>query len=109
MQNVGGRAKYEWKLSAERLLVSANIDFVPSPPRAKAGDVSGRIASGRLTEIRDIWEARFMAVNKKNASSKKISIDFEARRNTGDFTVNVHKGNSRSNASNWYIGDTRRG
>jgi hypothetical protein len=105
VQNVGGRAKYEWKLTADRLLISANIDFKPFAP-AKIGDVSSRISEW-ITEIRDIWSS-FKAVNKANPA-QKINVDFEARRKTGDFTVNVHKGNDRSNASNWYIGDTRRG
>ena len=105
VQNVGGRAKYEWKLTADKLQISANINFIPRAP-AKAADVSGRIHDW-VTEIRDIWSS-FKAVNKKNAA-QKINVDFEARRKTGDFNVNVHKGNNRSDAANWYIGDTRRG
>jgi peptidoglycan hydrolase-like protein with peptidoglycan-binding domain len=105
VQNVGGRAKYEWKLTNDRLLISANIDFKPFAP-AKISDVSGRISEW-ITEIRQIWST-FKAVNKKKPD-QKINVDFEARRKTGDFTVNVHTGNNRSDAANWYIGDTRRG
>ncbi len=103
--NVGGRAKYEWKLTSDRLLISANIDFKPKAP-AKSSDVSGRIHEW-ITEIREIWNA-FAAVNKNNPKDK-VKIDFEARRQAGDFTVNVHKGNKRSDAANWYTGDHRRG
>ena len=109
VQNVGGRAKYEWKLTADQLLISANINFV-TPPPTKMVDVSGRIHEW-VNEIKEIWSS-FKAVNKKNPA-QKINVDFEARRKTGDFNVNIHKSlakdNKRSDAANWYTGDTRRG
>jgi peptidoglycan hydrolase-like protein with peptidoglycan-binding domain len=109
VQNVGGRAKYEWKLTADKLQISANINFV-TPPPTKMADVSGRIHEW-VTEIKDIWSS-FKAVNKKNPA-QKINVDFEARRKTGDFNVNIHKSlakdNKRSDAANWYTGDGRRG
>ena len=49
------------------------------------------------------------ATPRTSTEPAKIDVDFEARRKTGDFNVNVHKGNNRSDAANWYIGDTRRG
>jgi peptidoglycan hydrolase-like protein with peptidoglycan-binding domain len=103
--NVGDRARYEWKLSADRLLISANINFVPAGG-AKAADVSGRVHEW-LTDIRSVWSS-FKAVNKANKKDA-VKIDFEARQRTGDFTVNVWKDGARSDSANWHTGDHRRG
>jgi peptidoglycan hydrolase-like protein with peptidoglycan-binding domain len=103
--NVGDRARYEWKLSADRLLISANINFVPAGG-AKAADVSGRVHEW-LTDIRSVWNS-FKAVNKANKKDA-VRIDFEARQKTGDFTVNVWKDAKRSDSANWHTGDHRRG
>ena len=105
VKNVGERARYEWKLTPGRLLISANINFVPAGG-AKMAEVSGRIQDW-LTEIREIWN-KFRAVDKANAKDK-VDIDFEVRRKAGDFTVNVWKDAKRSDSANWHTGDLRRG
>jgi peptidoglycan hydrolase-like protein with peptidoglycan-binding domain len=105
VQNVGDRARYEWKLTADRMLISANIDFVPAGG-AKIADLSGRIHDW-LTDIRSVWNS-FQAVNKANKKDS-VKIDFEARQRTGDFTVNVWKDGKRSDSANWHTGDHRRG
>lgn len=99
--NVGGRAKYEWKLDPDRLLITAKINFIPKNKgvEAKIGDW--------LQEIKDIW-GTFHAVNKKDPT-KKIKVDFEAVRGKGDFNVNVIKDGKRSDAANWHTLDNRRG
>lgn len=105
--NVGGRAKYQWKMAADRLLISAKIDFVP-----KAPNVLGKVPAWQQ-DVKDIWNS-MKAVNKKNPA-EFLKVDFEIEQAKGDFSVNVFKKLNaqgvpvRSDAANWNVLDNRKG
>jgi peptidoglycan hydrolase-like protein with peptidoglycan-binding domain len=102
VRNVGLRANYDWRLSKTALTISVGINFIP-----KAKGLDSRINQW-LAEIREIWSS-FKAVNQTDPKKPSVRMDFEAKRGGTAANVNVFKGNTRSNASNWYAGDRRRG
>lgn len=105
--NVGGRAKYQWKIDPTRLLISAKIQFVP-----KAKGVLAKVPAWEQ-DVKDVWNS-FKAVNKKDPA-ESLDVDFEVENASGDFKVNVFKKLTpegvpvRSDAANWNVLDTRRG
>ena len=111
VKNVGLRAGFDWKLSKTALNVTVPIQFVKRDP-----GVDGRISQW-LDDIHTLWST-FRAVNQTDPKHPHINLDFRAT-GGGDHKVNVFKfdhsvpkaqrANSRSNSSNWYTIDPRRG
>ena len=95
--NVGLRAKYEWKLAPDQLLISSKVNFVP-----KAKGLDAKITEW-MQQVKTVWNT-FDAVNKKDPA-KKIPVDFEIVKGAGEHVVNVFDDAERSDSSNWHAKD----
>jgi len=104
--NVGVTAKYNWKLSASRLLITVGINF----KKADGKPSHHPRVNDWIADIADVWSV-FGAVNKAKPK-EKANIDIRAQRGT-DFDVTVVVDSpanpGRSDAANWHTGDLRRG
>lgn len=86
-------SRYSWEITAIRMLVTAKVNFTGlAPPAAWFGHVPA------------VWNA-YQAV--RPVPPTKLPIDFEMVPGGGNDagTVQVHPGNQRANAGNWYVGD----
>ncbi|MDQ1397873.1 MAG: hypothetical protein QOG64_3132 [Acidimicrobiaceae bacterium] len=102
----GSRARYNWEVKGNTLLITVGIKFTGE---------SGHAAVGTwLKDITDIWNT-FKAVQDGALPAREYTIEFKpVKSSSAHHAVRVGKPtmanpNPRSDAANWYVNDTRRG
>jgi len=95
-QTYGMTSRYTWRILADSMQITVKIKFTGvDSPEAIATSMAG---------INSVWN-RFTAVNTTTGSSYNIVFNAQQVESGEDNVVRLRRGNDRSDAENWYIGD----
>lgn len=95
-QTYGMTSRYTWRITAGEIRITVRLRFT--------GVRNPGLVAEMFDHIRSVWN-RFRAVNADTGESLNIVFDPISVTSGADNVVRLRRGNRRSDAANWYIGD----